>query len=451
MYMAYYTIVKHIKQHKIQPAQLTTDVFNYIFLGVGKAAGISRKTSLETKLLEQMHDEFMYFYPLDSRHSGRELIPNHLTFMIFNHTAIFPEKLWPRQIVANGHVMMEGAKMSKSFGNIIPLREALTKFGADPVRLSVLSTAELMQDADFSPTIARSMRDRLMRLYRFASELVKTRRKKVKEESLTAIDRWMLSRLQEHVKKTTEAMDRLAVRKAIHGILYELDQDFQWYQRRASDGKGDRKAATAYVFGEVLDAQTRMLAPVAPHMCEELWEMTGRKGFVSLASWPEPDGAKMDIVAEENETLIMGVLKDTLNIMKATGARPKKICYYVAGPWKWKIYLKAVEKSASGKVQQKDLMKEMMADPALKAKAEKVAKFVSQIIDEVNYMSEEGKQRLLKTAIINEIQALSEAEAFFRKEINAEIRVYDEEDAKRYDPKARAVLAKPYRPGIFIE
>jgi leucyl-tRNA synthetase len=347
--------------------------------------------------------------------------------------------------------MMEGAKMSKSFGNIIPLREALTKFGADPVRLSVLSTAELMQDADFSPTIARSMRDRLERLYRFASELVKTRRKKVKEESLTAIDRWMLSRLQEHVKKTTEAMDKLAVRKAIHGILYELDQDFQWYQRRASDGKGDRKAATAYVFGEVLDAQTRMLAPVAPHMCEELWEMTGKKGFVSLASWPEPDGAKMDIVAEENETLIMGVLKDTLNIMKATGARPKKICYYVAGPWKWKIYLKAVEKSASGKVQQKDLMKEMMADPALKAKAEKVAKFVSQIIDEVNYMSEEGKQRLLKTAIINEIQALSEAEAFFRKEINAEIRVYDEEDAKRYDPKARAVLAKPYRPGIFIE
>jgi leucyl-tRNA synthetase len=194
-----------------------------------------------------------------------------------------------------------------------------------------------------------------------------------------------------------------------------------------------------------------MLAPVAPHMCEELWEMTGKKGFVSLASWPEPDGAKMDIVAEENETLIMGVLKDTLNIMKATGARPKKICYYVAGPWKWKIYLKAVEKAASGKVQQKDLMKEMMADPALKAKAEKVAKFVSQIIDEVNYMSEEGKQRLLKTAIINEIQALSEAEAFFRKEINAEIRVYDEEDAKRYDPKARAVLAKPYRPGIFIE
>jgi leucyl-tRNA synthetase len=451
IYMAYYTIVKHLKQNKIQPAQLTDEAFDYIFLGIGKVAEISRKTGLDQKVLEQMRDEFTYFYPLDSRHSGRELIPNHLTFMIFNHTAIFPENLWPRQIVANGHVMMEGAKMSKSFGNIIPLREALTKFGADPVRLSVLSTAELLQDADFSPTIAKAMRDRLGRLHRFASELTKSVRKKVSEESLAAIDRWMLSRLQEHVKKTTEAMDKLAVRKAIHSILYELDQDFQWYQRRATNRKRSQKAAIAYVFNEVLDAQIRMLAPVAPHICEELWEMMGGKGFVSLTSWPEPDATKTDVDTEESETLITGVLEDTLSIMKATGVKPKKICYYAAGPWKWKAYLKAVEGSVSGKIQQKDLMKEIMADPDLKAKAEKVARFVGQIIDEVNRMSEERKQRLLQIGIISEKQALDEASSFLKKEIKAEIHVYEEEDTKRYDPKARATLAKPYRPAIFIE
>jgi len=451
IYMAYYTIVKHLKQNKIQPAQLTDEAFDYIFLGIGKVAEINRKTGLDQKVLEQMRDEFTYFYPLDSRHSGRELIPNHLTFMIFNHTAIFPENLWPRQIVANGHVMMEGAKMSKSFGNIIPLREALTKFGADPVRLSVLSTAELLQDADFSPTIAKAMRDRLERLHRFASELTKTRRKKVSEESLAAIDRWMLSRLQEHVKKTTEAMDKLAVRKAIHSILYELDQDFQWYQRRATNRKGNQKTAIPYVFNEVLDAQIRMLAPIAPHICEELWEMMGGKGFVSLTSWPEPDATKTDVNTEESETLITRVLEDTLNIMKATGVKPKKIYYYAAGPWKWKAYLKAVEGSVSGKIQQKDLMKEIMADPDLKAKAEKVARFVGQIIDEVNHMSEERKQRLLQIGIISEKQALYEASSFLKKEIKAEIHVYEEEDTKRYDPKARAALAKPYRPAIFIE
>jgi leucyl-tRNA synthetase len=194
-----------------------------------------------------------------------------------------------------------------------------------------------------------------------------------------------------------------------------------------------------------------MLAPVAPHLCEELWEMVGGKGFVSIASWPEYDAAKTDVKAEENETLIIGVLKDTMSITKATGVNPKRIYYYAAALWKWKVYLKAVEKAVGSKIQQKDLMKELIADPALKAKAEKVAKFAVQIMDEVNRMSEERKQRILQVGIMDEVQALNEAKSFYEKEINAEIRACDEEDAKRYDPKTRAVLARPYRPAIFIE
>ncbi|MGA2766731.1 MAG: leucine--tRNA ligase [Candidatus Bathyarchaeia archaeon] len=453
IYMAYYTIVKHIKQHKIQPAQLTDETLDYIFLGLGKPAEISRKTGVNTKVLNQMHDEFMYFYPLDSRHSGRELIPNHFTFMIFNHTAIFPQNHWPRQIVTNGHVMMEGSKMSKSFGNIIPLREAITKFGADPVRLSVLSTAELLQDSDFSPTIAKSMRDRLERLYRFASETAKPPSKKASKTTLTAMDRWMLSRLHQHIRNATEAMDKLAVRKAIHTVLFELDQDFQWYQKRIADGKENpkRKAASAYVFHEVLDAQTRMLAPVAPHTCEEIWEMLGGKDFIARSPWPTPDESKIDVKAEENETLIVNVLEDTLNILKATGAKPERICYYTAAPWKWKTYMKALEKSTSEKILQKDLMKQLMQEPELRTNAHKVAKFAGQIAEEINRTSEETKQRRIQTGLVNETEALEEAQNFFKKELNAEIHVYNEEDAERHDPKQRAQLAKPYRPAIYIE
>jgi len=452
IYMAYYTIAKHIEKHKIQPKQLTDEAFDYIFLRKSEATKIAKKVGLDAKILEEMRREFTYFYPLDSRHSAHELIPNHLTFMIFNHTAIFPEQMWPRQIVTNGVVLMEGSKMSKSFGNIIPLREALAKFGADPIRLSVLATAELLQDADFSPSVAKSMSERLERLYRFASEIAKARSKsRLTQKSLTVIDKWMLSQLQKHVREATEAMDKLAVRKAIHIALYELDQDFQWYQRRIADHKAKRTNAITSVFKEVLDAQVRMLAPVAPHVCEELWEMTGGKGFISLVDWPKPDKLKVSIEAEEDEALIKSALEDTLNILKATGVKQKKIHYYTAAPWKWKAYLKVLEKAASAKVQQKDLMKELMADPALRAKAEKVAKFVSQLVEEANHMPEEMKQRHLQVAIVDEGRVLREAEGFFRKELGAEIGVYDEEDQKRHDPKQRAQLAKPYRPAIFIE
>jgi leucyl-tRNA synthetase len=349
---------------------------------------------------------------------------------------------------------MEGQKMSKSYGNIIPLREAIEMFGADPLRLAVLATAELLQDADFSQTLAKSMRDRLERLYRFAVETTKMTSSETKNvPTLTTTDRWMLSRLQHHVRMATEAMDELAVRKAIHSALYELEQDFQWYLRRIAEERENpkRKAAIAKVFSEVLDAQVRMLAPVTPHICEEIWEKMGRKGFISLAAWPKPDKAKVDVSAEESETLVRNMLEDTLNILRATSIKPKKICYYTAASWKWKAYLKALEKSVSTKIVQSELMGELMKDADMKKRARHVAKFVGQIIDEVNRMPSEKRRRQLKVGIVDENKTLKEAEAFFKREFDAEICVYNEEDPDRYDPKKRAHLARPYRPAIYIE
>jgi hypothetical protein len=96
-------------------------------------------------------------------------------------------------------------------------------------------------------------------------------------------------------------------------------------------------------------------------------------------------------------------------------------------------------------------MKELMEDPALRPKAEKLAKFTGQIVDEANQMSEEQKSRQLQIGLVSESQTIKEAKHFFERELNAEVYVYEEEDPEHYDPKARAVLAKPYRPAIFIE
>ncbi|KPV61862.1 MAG: Leucine--tRNA ligase [Candidatus Bathyarchaeota archaeon BA1] len=454
IYMAYYTIVKHIKEYGIQPNQLTDAVFDHLFLGVGELNQVAKEADLKPNVLEQMRNEFSCFYPLDSRHSGRDLVPNHLTFMIFNHTAIFPEKLWPRQIVVNGSVLMEGQIMSKSLGNIVPLREAIQMFGADPLRIAVLSTAELLQDADFSSSLARarSMHERLERFYRFAIEATQIA-KDIIDSPFTSIDRWMLSRLQEHIRMATEAMDKLMVRKAVHSALYMLDQDFQWYLRRIAGEKEtqERRGAIAKVFNEILDAQVRMLAPITPHICEEVWEKMGRKGFISLASWPTYDKTRVDVKAEENEELIKNMQGDTLNIIKATRIAPQKICYYVAAPWKWKAYLKSLEKSISTRITLADLMKELMTDPDLKRMAERVSRFAHRIIEEVNRMAEDKKRRRLQIGSVDESRVLREAESFFEREFHAKVSTYLEEDPRCYDPKRRAGLACPYRPAIYVE
>ncbi|MCX8191694.1 MAG: class I tRNA ligase family protein, partial [Nitrososphaerales archaeon] len=181
IYMAYYTIAKYINQNKISADKLTDEFFDYVFLG--DTRGI-HKINLDPSLLEDMRREFTYFYPLDSRHSGRDLVPNHLTFFIFNHVAIFPKDHWPRQIVVNGSVLMEGKKMSKSFGNIVPLRDAVRDYGADPLRLAIIGTAELLADADFSFELVKTFRERLQRLYELALELSRSPVKEVSEGEL---------------------------------------------------------------------------------------------------------------------------------------------------------------------------------------------------------------------------------------------------------------------------
>lgn len=279
-------------------------------------------------------------------------------------------------------------------------------------------------------------------------EAAKNPKTDVSEKTLTTIDKWMLSRLQEHVKKATEAMEKLAVRKAIHSILFELDQDVQWYQKRA---KAMQENTMPHMLRETLDVQIRMLAPFAPHICEELWEIMGGQGFVSLSTWPTPDETKTDVKAEENETLIMNLLEDTQNIVKATSIKPKRICYYTASSWKWKTYLKIIEKSVSSEALQSGIIRELLQDPELKAKAKEVAEFTNKVMEEVKRMPMERKQKLLKIGVFDENQALKEAKDFLKQELNAEIQIYCEEEPQRYDPKNRARTAKPYRPAIYIE
>ncbi len=205
------------------------------------------------------------------------------------------------------------------------------------------------------------------------------------------------------------------------------------------------------MFGEVLDAQVRMLTPATPHICEEIWEKMGKASFISLAEWPTRDEKKVDTQAEETENLIKNVLEDTFNILRATKMVPKKICYYSAAPWKWKVYLTALEKSTSAKITLNDLMKELMKNSDLKKMAEKLAKFARQIVEEINRMPEDKKQRQLQIGAVDENQTLEEAETFFGKEFNAKVNAYNENDPKRHDPKRKSELARPYRPAIYIE
>jgi leucyl-tRNA synthetase len=438
VYMAFYTINKHLKQNNIKGEQTTPEVFDYIFYGKGNSKKISEQTKIDSKILDEMRSEFLYWYPLDLRISAKELLPNHLTFFLFQHAALFPDHL-PQGIGVNGMLSIEGKKMSKSKGNFITLKNALNQFGADATRCALLLGGEGMNDPDWRRETVRDVKSKLRGFQNLTDNIIKN----AKETKTGHLEEWLISMLQHRIKTVTENTESLKTRTAIENALFEVWNDFRWYMRR-------KKSFDSKVLKDALETWTRLLAPFAPYICEEIWNRMGHEDFISLAEWPVYDEKKVYVQAEETENLIKNVLEDTSNILRATKIVPKEIYYYSAASWKWKVYLTALKKSTSGKLVIGDLMKELMADPKLKTVAGKVAKFARGITEEINCTPEDMKQRQLQIGALDEAKLLETAETFFGREFNAKIHTYREDDQQIHDPQRKAGHAKPYRPAIYI-
>jgi leucyl-tRNA synthetase len=441
VYMAFYTINKHIRQHNINAQALTPEVFDYIFLGKGNPSELSITTGLSLDLLEDMRIEFLYWYPLDLRNSAKELVPNHLSFCIFHHTALFPKEHWPKAIGVNGMLMIESKQMHKSKGNFITMKGAVEKYGADATRCALLLGAESMDDPDWRADNVKDLQGKFESLLGFASGVFAT----AKNDKETMLERWLHSKIQRRIFEVTAGLEELKTRTALQVGLFETWNDLRWYIQRK--GKTDAKALR-----EVVKIWLKLLAPFAPHLCEELWSQAEEKGFISTAKWPIFDESKVDVVAEEQENLIIDVISDTLNILRATKISPKRLCYYTAAEWKWKVYLKVLGKALSGEAKINELMKEFAAESSLKPHMKEIAGFVPRVIKALTKLSGEKKTNMLRINELNEKKIMENALGYLKDRFSVdEISVYQEDDSARYDPKGRAMMAMPYQLAIYIE
>ncbi|HJW20580.1 MAG TPA: leucine--tRNA ligase, partial [Candidatus Nitrosotalea sp.] len=263
IYMAYYTIAKYVNNKEITPENVSDAFFDYIFLNKGNSENISSQCKISLDLLEKIKKEFQYFYPVNARHSGRDLVPNHLTFFIFNHIAIFPREYWPEEIVVNGSVLMDGKKMSKSEGNIIPLRDAIRNHGADSIRLTILISAELLQDADFNQEAVKGIKNKLENMLEECSKY----RSSPNNAKLEQEDKWIKSKTEQLILKTTSSIQKMRLREALHFILYEFESDLQWYMKRALAKKRDNFIG---ILHEIFSTRISMMSPFAPYVSEEM-------------------------------------------------------------------------------------------------------------------------------------------------------------------------------------
>jgi len=440
IYMAYYTIARIINQKKIEPAKLTKELFDFVFLGIGRAEEVAKASGLDRGTIEEMRHEFLSWYPNDIRFVGPDLIGNHATFFLFNHAAIFPEELWPKGIACSGIVLNEGEKMSKSKGNSIPIADSLDEWGADIVRLWFAACAEFGQDINYEASLRNSV---ARRLAWFEERIKEVAESKITESAgKRTIDLWLAQRMSRRALAVERHIQNISPRKAIQELMFETYNDIQHYLKRAGDHP-DPNTLT-----EVFDAWIRMMAPFAPHFCEEMWEKLGRKPFVVLERWPEAREDELGRMAEVAEGLVKNTVEDVKEIVAATNLKYARLNLYVAEAWKRSLHERAVRAALAGK-SVSEVISEAMEDPEMKKLGKKAVSFLQHTFADISRRPRDELRSMAEVSV-DEFDVLSQAAPFISSETGMEVRVQKAEKPE-HDPEGKAARAAPFKPAIYLE
>ncbi len=427
IYMAFYTIAHIIRRENIKPEQLTPEVFDYVFYGKGDPKEISEKTRIPLETLEEMRREFTYWYPVDQRHTGIAHISNHLSFFIYHHIALFPPEHWPRMISLNDMVIREGAKMSKSKGNVILLRDIVSQYSADLYRLYIAGAANLESLVDWRERDVEVVIDTMKRFVGLVEAAIKA--PESTKPMNRFIDKWFISKFNKLVKEATENLENMEIRNYVQNSLYQVLSLIDHYRDRTSYEEA------LQMIKKILPDWLKLLNPVIPHLTEELWEKLGGEGFISVEKWPEPREEEIDEEVEVLEEKVMDLIEDMKNVLNVLKPKPSKAVIIVADEWK----REAIKMYVEGK-QLREIIKELTTKYGLKGREKEIVSLINQ------YRKQPDKW----AAVIpgeKEFEILVESREYISRKTGLEIEVMWEKEAreKGYSKAAKAV---PLRPGI---
>ncbi|KAM7320226.1 hypothetical protein ACRRTK_020669 [Alexandromys fortis] len=288
IYMAYYTVAHLLQGNDLQgqaesplgirPQQMTKDVWDYVFF---KDAPFP-KTQIPKEKLDQLKQEFEFWYPVDLRASGKDLIPNHLSYYIYNHVAMWPEQSdkWPVAVRANGHLLLNSEKMSKSTGNFLTLSQAVDKFSADGMRLALADAGDTVEDANFVEAMADAGILRLYTWVEWVKEMLANCDSLRSGPANSFNDRVFASEMNAGIIKTDQNYEKMMFKEALKTGFFEFQAAKDKYRELATEGM-HRELVFRFI-----EVQTILLAPVCPHLCEHVWTLLGKPDSIMNASWP---------------------------------------------------------------------------------------------------------------------------------------------------------------------
>jgi len=431
IYMAFYTISHKIREHHLNPGQLIPEFFDYVFLEKGDIQELSKKINLDEEILKDLQQEFLYWYPVDHRHTAIMHISNHLSFYIFHHVAIFPEKNWPKMISLIEPVNVEGQKMGKSKGNVISLADIQNQYSTDLFRFYISHNADFGVYIDWREKEIETVKNHIYKFYTFISDKIqltkniKTEFKDIKFK----FSKVMLSKITKKFTEAEKALEEYNIRRYLQTSFYEVFNLVQEFYRDT-----DNIDDFLIVFKLILPNWLKILSLTMPHLCEELWEIAGNENFISTVVWGEFNKQYINNNLELEFEYVSNIIEDIFNIKKIVKSeKSDKVHLYIAPEWKYKVSDLILSK--------KDNFNEIMSE--LKKEKELIPNK-----DLVPFIKSQLKDRIWEKKLpeINEIKLLEHYKSYIEKRVKTMIVINSE-----FDPKHRSIRAKPFKPALYID
>lgn len=439
IYMAFYTISHTIRELGITSESLKDEFFDYVFLGEGAVHTVSANTGVEPRALEQMRNEFLYWYPVNLRNSAKELIPNHLLFFIFQHVAFFPRKLWPKGISANGMMTVEGEKMSKSKGNVITIWHALQTYGADALRSGLMDGAEGMDDVDWRDKNARDIQAKINSIPSF---ILSFESGSSEHPAKTLSDLWLESQIQKHVTTVSQNLDMMKTKTAFQEAFYAYWNDLKSYVLQS-------EVRSASLTRYAIDTWIRLLAPFLPYSVEEINEIRGGKELICDSEFPKSEEARLHPDAELGEALISKLVEDSKNILKLIPQEVKSLHVYVAPPWQYDLFSEIAKSRRTSFKTNEILQRFFMSHPRVEKK--EVANSLNRISKNINELGEDFLENYRRSETISENSLYKSEEKYLQKQLELKVTIHPADEKEPYDPKGKSKFAMPFKPALYIE
>ncbi|PSP83904.1 leucine--tRNA ligase [Halobacteriales archaeon QS_1_68_17] len=362
-------------------------------------------------------DEWM---PVDVYVGGEEHAVLHLLYIRFFTRALadiglvdFREPV--DRLINQGTVLYDGEKMSKSSGNVIAPHE----YGAETTRLFVLSAAHPEQDFEWTAKDVTGAYEFQQTLYGMVDAFVE--RAAVRRER-AAHDDYVDREIDRTIAAVTEDYERIGFHQAITGI-----RQLARLLRRYRDYETPHEA----VYRRGLRTLALLVAPMAPYLAEELWNMLRGEGLVVAADWPTP---RTDTDYRIERRLVEATLDDVRDIVDVVDIDdPAEIELAVAQDWKYRAYRIARDADPGSAV-----VGQIMDDETVSAHGEAAADYAAAL---------QERQPGLEPVVDGdrELALLERAAWLFEDEFGADVTV-----RRASDGDDLAARAKPNKPAIHI-